>query len=58
MTNWFERQTELEALIEEEKNRINQILKNEYLLAKQQDDLKTMKTIIKINKQIKQTEES
>lgn len=40
-----------------ENTRIRRILKNEYSIAKQQDDLKIMKIVIKINKQIKQEEE-
>jgi len=39
-----------------ENTRIRKILKNEYLIAKQQDDLKTVEIAIKINKQIKQEE--
>ena len=58
VVNWFEHQTQLETQIDQQKNRTREILKNEYLIAKQQDDIKTMKTIIKINKQIKQQEES
>ena len=41
-----------------ENTRIRKILKNEYSMAKQQGDLKIMKITIKINKQIKQEEES
>lgn len=40
-----------------ENTRIRRILKNEYSIAKQQDDLKIRKIVIKINKQIKQEEE-
>lgn len=42
---------------EEESSRITKILKYEYLTAKETNDIKTMKTIIKINNQIKENKE-